>query len=99
MASPCGPIAPACSSGQWPWIRTATTIRYNSGGAVWTNRFNTPANLNDSPNAIAVDAAGNVFVTGFSYTGAATSDFATIKYSNAGAPLWTNRYTGPFTFT
>src|SRR5439155_18983116 len=37
---------------------------------------------------------GNVFVTGESYrlSGFDYKDYATIAYSNAGVPLWTNRY-------
>src|SRR5207249_6928290 len=48
--------------------------------------------------ALAVDASGSVLVTGYS---ASTNvipynyDYATIKYSGAGVPLWTNRYNGP----
>jgi hypothetical protein len=38
---------------------------------------------------MAVDNNGNVLVTGQSYL-----DYATVKYSNAGVPLWTNRNTG-----
>jgi len=47
---------------------------------------------------VAVDGNNNVIVTGSS---ASTNvypynrDYATIKYSSAGTPLWTNRYDGP----
>jgi hypothetical protein len=46
-------------------------------------------------NAIAVDRQGDVYVTGDSLTLSTWYDFATIKYSNSGVPLWTNRYNGP----
>jgi hypothetical protein len=47
-----------------------------------------------------VDGSGNVFVTGKSSLSSnrdpfSSSDYATIKYSSAGVPLWTNRYSGP----
>ena len=43
-----------------------------------------------------MDKNGSVFVTGFSGIGTKTDlDYATIAYSNAGVPLWTNRYNGP----
>jgi hypothetical protein len=71
------------------------TIKYsNAGVPVWTNRYNGPANDNDEAAAVAVDASGNVFVTGWSWGGVTSSDYATIKYSGAGVPLWTNRYNG-----
>ena len=38
---------------------------------------------------------GNVIVTGDSYRDFVTRDIAIIAYSNAGVPLWTNRYNGP----
>jgi hypothetical protein len=59
---------------------------------MWTNYYNGPANGNDGASAVAVDSNGNVFVIGNSDPGSAT-----IKYSNAGAPLWTNRYNGDLT--
>lgn len=72
------------------------TIKYTSAGAaLWTNRYNGPGNGDDNPNAIAVDANGNTFVAGYSIGLQGNYEYATIKYSPAGAPLWTNRYNGP----
>lgn len=75
------------------------TIKYaNDGGALWTNRYNGPGNNSDVASAIAVDGAGNVFVTGTSYGGSSSRDYATIKYANDGVPLWTNRCNGQGNF-
>ena len=71
------------------------TIKYSSDGApLWTNRYNGPGNNYDGAKDIAVDASNNVFVTGESIGSNFYSDFATVKYSAAGVPLWTNRYNG-----
>ncbi len=64
------------------------------GTTLWTNRYNGPGNGQDSAYAVAVDGSGNAFVTGSSSGSDGFSDYATIKYSNAGVPLWTNRYNG-----
>jgi hypothetical protein len=42
-----------------------------------------------------VDVSGNVFVTGNSTGSGGSYGYATIAYSGAGIPLWTNRYNGP----
>ena len=77
--------------------RDFATIKYSgSGTALWTNRFNGPGNDYDYPNALAVDAGGNVYVGGTSYNSAGGSyNYATIKYSTAGMPVWTNYYSSP----
>ncbi|MCI0746486.1 MAG: SBBP repeat-containing protein [Verrucomicrobia subdivision 3 bacterium] len=74
-----------------------STIAYSSAGVpFWTNRYNGPANGYDTSEAIAVDGDGNVFVTGSSWGDfPSADDIVTIKYSNAGVSLWTNRYNGP----
>jgi hypothetical protein len=71
----------------------APQVHADGGVALWTNIYATMGG-DDSPIAIAADRNGNVFVTGGSWNGS-NSDYATIGYSNAGVPLWTNRYNGP----
>ncbi|MBI5774611.1 MAG: SBBP repeat-containing protein [Verrucomicrobia bacterium] len=69
------------------------TVAYSSAGVpLWTNRYNGPGNSIDWLPAMAVDGYGNVFVTGTSVGSGSGPDFATVAYSSAGVPLWTNRY-------
>ena len=72
------------------------TIAYSSAGVpLWTNRYDGSAHGQDWATAIAMDGIGNIHVTGYSIGCDGTYDYATIAYSTAGAPLWTNRYNGP----
>jgi hypothetical protein len=72
------------------------TIKYSGAGtALWTNSYNGPASSADVPFAMALDRNGNVFVTGYSSGDGSFADYATVAYSGAGVPLWTNRYNGP----
>jgi uncharacterized delta-60 repeat protein len=72
------------------------TVKYNSNGVQqWVARYNGPGNAVDTANSIALDPAGNVYVTGFS-TGSGTDyDYATVKYDSSGAEQWVVRYDGP----
>jgi hypothetical protein len=74
------------------------TIKYDSNGRQrWVRRYNGPGNDMDDATAIAVDASGNVYVTGASWNNFkhATFDYATIKYDKHGSQLWVRRYNGP----
>src|SRR4030095_16213530 len=72
------------------------TVKYNaSGQQQWAARYNGPANLIDRANAVTVDGAGNVYVTGVSAGTTTLSDYATIKYNSAGQEQWAVRYNGP----
>jgi len=71
------------------------SARAQGGVPLWTNRFNGPANNSDVGRVIAIDGSGNVFVGGGSDGNGTASDYVTVKYSNAGVPIWTNYYNGP----
>jgi uncharacterized delta-60 repeat protein len=88
-------IVTGCSTGSGSGY-DYTTIKYSSAGVpLWTNRYNGPGNDWDWVNAVAVDGSNDVIVTGQSVGSGGNDDYATIKYSSAGVPLWTNCYNGP----
>jgi len=71
------------------------TVKYNTqGDTLWVRTYNGPGDGSDNVNAITADAAGNVYVTGFSVGAGSFEDFATIKYSPTGDTLWVRRYNG-----
>lgn len=71
------------------------TVKYNSSGQEqWASRYNGTNNANDVPSDLAVDGAGNVYVTGGSSGTNSSNDYVTIKYNNAGQEQWNARYNG-----
>lgn len=72
------------------------TIKYDANGSqIWAVFYNGPGNGEDFPSSNAIDANGNIFVTGYSYGNSSGPDYCTIKYNNAGAQQWVQRYVGP----
>ena len=59
----------------------------------WVARYHGPANGYNSATAMALDAAGNVYVTG--YSSGVGLDYATVKYDSDGNELWVARYHDP----
>ncbi len=73
------------------------TLKYDSdGNVIWGRLYDGPAHTDDYDYAIALDAAGNVYVTGGSHGIGTHRDYATIKYGPDGTQLWEKRYDGPF---
>ncbi len=82
----------------WPlviFLLLPLIMRAETAVQTWVQRYNGPGNGEDRACAVAVDGSNNVIVTGYSYDSGSYFDYATIKYSNAGVPLWTTRYNGP----
>lgn len=63
-----------------------------SGTVLWTEIFNGAANLTDVPTAIALDNAGNTYLTGGSIGLLSQSDYVTIKYDSSGVEQWVSIY-------
>jgi hypothetical protein len=61
----------------------------------WVALYNGPANSFDNAKAMAVDGAGNVYVTGTTdATGNFDFDYATVKYDASGTQQWVATYNG-----
>jgi outer membrane protein assembly factor BamB len=78
-------------SGIGVWSDYSTVAYSNTGDLLWTNVYDGPGNLNDTPRGLAVDSIGNVFVAGESFATNGFPEYATVAYSSVGVPLWTNR--------
>ena len=67
-------------------------IKYNSNGdTVWTRRYNNNNN-EDFPAGLAVDSAGNSYISSTSGPGGNLNVMLTIKYNPDGVLLWTRSY-------
>ncbi|MDZ7291671.1 MAG: SBBP repeat-containing protein [candidate division KSB1 bacterium] len=84
-------------TGQSGWVTNFdyVTVKYNSEGVEqWVARYNGPVSSEDEAVALAVDASGNVYVTGWSLDSVSRGDYATVKYDSTGAQQWVARYGG-----
>lgn len=76
--------------------RDFTTIKYDVNGVQqWIRTYNRSDSTEDYAVSIDVDAAGNVFVTGYSGYGSSSNDIVTIKYNAAGVQQWVKTYSMP----
>lgn len=71
------------------------TQKYTSSGTLsWTAVFNGTGNADDLAQDIAVDASGNVYVTGESLNASLNQDIVTLKYNSAGVLQWNKTISG-----
>ena len=60
----------------------------------WVIRYDGPQHSADSANDLAIDALGNVYVTGGSAVSGGPPDYVTIKYNSAGEQQWIANFSG-----
>ena len=60
----------------------------------WVARYNRTISNAESASAMALDAFGNIYVTGQGSGDASGSEILTLKYNNAGNRLWAATYRG-----
>jgi len=78
-------------TGNWDY----TTIKYGPDAeTLWVAHYDGSAGLGDEAEAIVLDTAGNIYVTGSSPGTGTNQDIVTVKYNPAGETLWARRYTG-----
>jgi len=76
------------------------TLKFDANGnQLWARRLDYSDGL-DLPVAMAVDSAGNIYVTGYSVEPdaieyAQVANYLTVKYDAAGNELWTAEHSGP----
>ena len=76
------------------------TVKYNSAGQEqWVERYDGPSGGGDLATAIAVDASGNVYITGYSGGLGTSDDYTTIKYGQGPTPTPTPSSTASPTAT
>src|SRR5262249_40340700 len=78
-----------------------TLVKYSPDGTFqWARSYDGPGAGTDYAVKVALDPTGNVYVSGYSDdSGSRGKDFALIKYSGDGTPVWTNRVSGAGNFT
>jgi len=71
------------------------TLKYlPDGDTAWVRRYDVPGGGMDYARSIALDASGNVYVTGYSVGCWGNRDIVTIEYHPDGASGWEARYAG-----
>ena len=80
-------------------MQDVTVIKYSPAGVqLWAKTYDGAFHNYDCGNSLAVDANGNVYVTGIETVSNYTYDFVTLKYSAGGVQQWAQTYNGPGNF-
>lgn len=66
-----------------------------TGQTLWMKQFAGSSNGPDQVNAIAVDASGYVYTTGYLKQAGFSADYFTIKFNSSGDTMWTAVYNNP----
>ncbi|MCC7158283.1 MAG: hypothetical protein IT281_01955, partial [Ignavibacteria bacterium] len=79
-------------------IQILVITSYSQMNQQWVSIYDNPANV-DASVGVAVDGAGNVYSTGWTYDSThnwqISTDIITIKYNSSGVEQWNRIYSGP----
>ena len=80
-------------------LQITAVLTYSQMIEQWSSEYNGPKGYDDYVSDIAVDASGNVYVTGYSFDSTADTtykiDYATVKYNSAAVQESSAIYDGP----
>ncbi len=69
------------------------TLKYDTeGNLLWTKRYGHRDAYDDAPRSLKIDAAGNVYVAGYSWDEGLFADYVTLKYDTDGNLVWAKRF-------
>lgn len=84
-------LSPASNTGN-----DFVTVKYNSAGIQqWAARYHNPDGQDDNVRGIALDASGNVYVTGSVSMGGSNGIMMTVKYNSSGEQQWAKQLGEP----
>lgn len=76
--------------------KNISTVKFNSSGTQqWIQTYNDALNGDDEANAMAIDATGNIYITGYTSTEMDHKDYYTIKYDGSGTEIWNKHNDNP----
>jgi hypothetical protein len=80
-------------------VTNIVTIRYEADGTIAWQRLERGGYDQAVGRDVAVDAAGNAYVTGYGFDQNENSDYVTLKYTPDGSLAWTQVFAGQAGFT
>lgn len=70
-------------------------VKYSADGSLQWSKYYSGMGGEDFPRSLKVDAAGNSYITGYSW-GTPYANYATVKYDTNGNQMWAKRYASGF---
>lgn len=77
------------------FLTNTSIILFAQPSLIWSDIYNSQGNNDDNLKDMALDASGNIYVTGYSRTTNQNDNYTTLKYNSVGVQQWCAIYNGP----